>query len=244
MVNPKTVPRISVVVPTYNERDNIATLVERLRHVFNQNTIRGSIIVVDDSSPDGTAEVVRGLQRRYKSLILHQKKNKEGIGAAYKFAFPRCRSTYVVEMDADLSHAPEELPRFIEKLEEGYDLVVGSRYIKGGTRRDALVRRVFPMIGNFMFKYVLGFPVTDTTSGYRAYRRSTLDKIDITQMPNDFSFKSAMVFEFMRRGFRVTEVPISFRERERGVPKYGHRDLVGNIVLLLKLFVRRLFREV
>ncbi|QQG40193.1 MAG: polyprenol monophosphomannose synthase [Candidatus Aenigmatarchaeota archaeon] len=227
---------VTVVVPTYNERDNIARLVNVLQEVFRENRTDGRIMVVDDSSPDGTAQIVRELRKKNTNVTLYVRAERRGIGAAYKFAFPMCKTQYVVEMDADFSHDPRELPRFLDKLEKGYDLVVGSRYVKGGARLDPFYRRVFPVVGNWLYRKLLGFPVTDTTSGYRAFRASALAKIKLSRLPNDFSFQSAMIYEFMRAGRRVGEVPISFRKREAGTPKYAFKDLLGNIALLLRLF--------
>lgn len=228
--------RLSIVVPTYNEAENVPVLIRRLEQVLSKNKIKAEVVIVDDGSPDRTADTVRTLQRKYRNLVLFARGRKRGIGAAYKFAFPKCRGEYIIEMDADLSHDPEQLPRLVEKLEEGYDLVIGSRYMEGGKRKDSLLRRIFPWIGNLLYRRLLGFPVTDTTSGYRGYRRVALQRLSLSGLPDDFSFQSAMVSESMARGLRITEVPITFRKRAAGRPKYSFMDLVGNIILLLRLF--------
>lgn len=229
---------ITVIIPTYNERENIEKLIPEIFKVLKNHKLE--VIVVDDNSPDGTAGVVRKLAKRY-NVRLFERKKKLGIGSAYKFGFKKARGNVVFEMDADFSHDPRSLPAFIEKINEGYDAVIGSRYIKGGERNDPFHRRIFPIIGNILYTKVLGFPIKDTTAGYRAYRKEIIDKLPLQDLPNDFSFQAAILFKLMRENAKMTEVPIKFGKRLAGKPKYSAMDLLGNIKLLMVLFFKRWF---
>ncbi|RLJ02933.1 MAG: hypothetical protein DRP11_02220 [Candidatus Aenigmatarchaeota archaeon] len=228
---------LSIVIPTYNEAENIEELIRTVEGVLERNGIDGEIIVVDDTSPDGTGRIVERLTKEYGNLILVERKEKCGIGAAYKTGFRVARGGVIMEMDADFSHDPEDIPKLYRKIKGGYDVVVGSRYVEGGERKDPIHRRIFPLIGNFLYVKLLGSGVRDTTAGFRAYRREVLKKVDLDSLPDDFSFQAAILFRL--RGAKMTEVPIKFRERRAGEPKYGFKDLLGNIRVLLSFLFKK-----
>jgi len=228
---------LSVIIPTYNERGNIANLIDEICAVLKRNKIAYEIVVVDDSSPDGTADVISEIKKKNRNVRLLSRKEKKGLGSAYKFAFPKARGDLILEMDADFSHNPKYLPELARALENA-DVVVGSRKVKGGKRKDSLGRQIFPAIGSFLFM-VAGCPVRDPTSGFRGYKREIVDKIDLSKMPDDYSFQVAMIFEAKRNGAVITEIPIEFEARKSGETKYTNRDLFGNLWLLFKIFLRK-----
>lgn len=226
---------ISIVIPTYNEKKNIEVLLPQIFKLLKRDV---EVIIVDDNSTDGTRDSVKKLMKKFDVRTIERDK-KMGIGSAYKDGFKAARGDIVFEMDADLSHDPKHLKSFVEKINEGYDVVIGSRYVKGGKRKDPIQRKIFPMIGNFLFKSLMKSQIRDTTSGYRAYRRDVLKKVDLNNLPNDFSFQAAILFKLILKKARVTEVPIDFKERKYGETKYNFKELFSNVKLLLTLFYSR-----
>ncbi len=229
---------VSVVVPTYNEAANVAPLVEAVHAALGDRL--AELVVVDDGSPDGTADVVRGLQGDYDGLRLLEREEREGLGAAYKHAFRQIDADTVVQMDADFSHPPDRLPALVDAVETGADVAVGSRYVDGGDRQDPLHRRVFPLIGSYLYRAVLGSPVRDVTSGFKAYDGAVLDELALDGLPDGFHFQAASLLALVDAGADVVEVPIAFRPRRAGEPKYGVGDLWDNFMLFVSLAARRL----
>lgn len=229
---------VSVVIPTYNERANITEL---LRAVDAELAgMDREILVVDDSSPDGTAEAARSLQDEITGLRVVEREQKEGLGAAYKDAFRHVEGDVVVQMDADFSHPPDAVLRLIEAVRDGADVAVGSRYVPGGERNDPLLRRIFPLMGSHLYQYVLGFPVRDVTSGMKAYSRDALDTLrGQEQLPDGFHFQAASLHRLVQDGQAIREVPITFQERKGGEPKYGPGDLLDNLGLFARLALSR-----
>jgi glycosyltransferase involved in cell wall biosynthesis len=211
--------RILVVVPTYDERDNLRPIAQRLFAAVPE----ADLLVVDDDSPDGTGEVADELVREDpRAHVLHRGR-KAGLGAAYTAGFAWAREhgyDVVVEMDADGSHAPEQLPRLLAPLADA-DVVLGSRWVAGGKvvnwprSREALSRG-----GNAYTRIVLGLPLQDATGGYRAYRREVLDALPLGEVHSQgYCFQVDLAWQAWRAGYRVVEVPITFVERERGESK-------------------------
>lgn len=211
-----------VVVPTFNERDNLPLIVERL----HQALPGAHVLVVDDSSPDGTGEVADGLAEaddRRRVHVLHRV-DKDGLGKAYLagFAWALARDyRVVVEMDADGSHAPEQLHRLFDAVNAGADLAIGSRYVPGGRLVNWPKRREFLSRGaNTYARLALGAHVRDITAGFRAYRRIVLEKIELDTVESaGYCFQIDLAWRTVRAGFDVREVPITFTEREIGVSK-------------------------
>jgi len=220
---PAAVGRVVMVVPTYNEADNLAWIVGRLR----QAQPEVHVLVVDDSSPDGTGELADGLAAADPQVQVLHRTEKGGLGAAYKHGFQVALAAgfdAIGEMDADGSHQPEQLQRLLDSLVDA-DLVIGSRWVPGGSvvnwprRREALSRG-----GNLYVRTLLGVPVRDATAGYRLFRRTALEAIDLESVQSTgYVFQTDMVVRCLRRGLRVREVPIEFVERVRGDSKMSGR---------------------
>ncbi len=226
---------VSVVIPTYNEASTIGRLIESLIEMGV-----GEIIVVDDGSTDGTREIVEKLAKRHAGKVkLLKRPRKMGLGSAYKDGFRLCKGSVVVEMDADLSHRPEDLPRIVDAIGRA-DVVIGSRYVRGGrTVGWPLRRRVVSRGANLMARLLLGLDVRDATSGFRAYRREVFGLIARKSILNDFNFQVEAIYIAKKHGYRVMEVPITFVERAAGRSKMGLREMASFLIGLLKIRLRR-----
>jgi len=216
--------RVVMVVPTYNERDNLAWLVGRLRGAVPDV----DVLVVDDGSPDGTGAVADGLAADDPQVLVLHRSAKAGLGAAYLHGFRVALEAgydVVGEMDADGSHQPEQLPLLLAALADA-DLVIGSRWVPGGTVVNwPWTRRMLSLGGNLYARTLLGIPVRDVTAGYRLFRRSALERIDLdTVRSAGYIFQTDLAFRTLRAGLRVVEVPIEFVERVRGESKMS-RDV-------------------
>jgi len=211
--------RVLVVIPTYNEAETLAPVVARLRAAVPE----AGVLVVDDGSPDGTGDVADRLVAADPSVHVLHRAQKAGLGAAYIAGFRWALADgydVVVEMDSDGSHAPEELPRLLSALREA-DLVIGSRWVPGGQIRNwPLYRQVISIGGSTYARVLLRFPVRDSTSGYRAFRRQVLEELKLDEVASQgYCFQIDLAWKTWRSGFRVQEVPITFTEREVGRSK-------------------------
>lgn len=227
-------PRCCVVVPTYNERENIKHLLLGLMKVSPRVVEKWNVIVlvVDDNSPDGTASEVKRLARENPGKIfLLERKEKRGLGNAYKAGF-RCaieelKADVLVEMDADLSHDPNDIPRLLSKIREGYDFVIGSRYVKGGKIEGwPWRRRSVSWAGNLLGRFALSFKVKDCTSGFRAIKASLVSKSLNGLETGGYAFQLGVLHLVLMVGAKVAEVPIIFKERRIGKSKLGNEDLM------------------
>jgi dolichol-phosphate mannosyltransferase len=215
--------RALVVIPTYNEIDSIEQVIARVLEADG----RAEVLVVDDSSPDGTGDLVDKLAAGEPRLHLLRRGGKQGLGAAYRagFAWGMERGyDALVEMDADLSHPPQRLPVLLDGLGQA-DLVIGSRYVRGGaTVNWSPLRKLISRGGNLYVQLALGLPVQDATAGYRAYRREVLEALPVSAVAsNGYCFQVEMAHRTWQEGFRVIEVPITFTERASGVSKMSQR---------------------
>lgn len=213
--------RTLVLIPTYNEAENLPRVLGRLHEACPEV----DILVIDDDSPDGTGNLADEIaaQRPDRVHVMHRAA-KDGLGAAYLAGFDWGLSrqyAVLVEMDADGSHAPEELYRLLDEIDAGADLVIGSRYVAGGAVRNWPLRRLaLSRTGNVYARVLLGVQIHDITAGYRAYRREVLEKIDLaTVASKSYCFQIDLAWRAINAGFTVTEVPITFTERELGVSK-------------------------
>lgn len=210
---------VLVVVPTYNERDNLEPIVARVRAA-----VPGAhLLVADDGSPDGTGDAADGLAAADQHVHVLHRSRKEGLGAAYLAGFAwGMENGYdvLVEMDADGSHQPEQLPSLLQALASA-DLVIGSRWVPGGTVRNWPRRReVLSRGANTYTRLAMGVPVRDITGGFRAFRRSALEQLDLHDVSSQgYCFQVDLAWRALQRGLRVVEVPITFVERERGDSK-------------------------
>ncbi|HJR08054.1 MAG TPA: polyprenol monophosphomannose synthase [Pyrinomonadaceae bacterium] len=231
-----------IVLPTYNERGNIEKLLDAIISQRAQlDGIKLSVLVVDDSSPDGTGEAVREFARRSdNSGVYLLSGQKKGLGTAYKrgilHALDILNADIVFQMDADFSHDPQDLPRFTSEVER-CDFVVGSRYVAGGSVPEnwSRLRKAISKWGNIFARHIAGLDgVRDCTSGYRAIRASVLREIDLEQMDaTGYIFIMNLLYEAVQNGARVSEIPIKFTNRLHGESKLGAADIIG--------FIRRVF---
>jgi dolichol-phosphate mannosyltransferase len=211
--------RVLVVVPTYNERDNLEPILGRVRDSVQE----AHVLVVDDNSPDGTGELADQAAAADPCIHVLHRAGKDGLGRAYIAGFRWALAAgfdVVVEMDADGSHAPEELPRLLAGLRDA-DLVLGSRWVAGGQVHNwPASRLLLSRGGNLYTRVMLRLPVKDATGGYRAYRAEVLRSLDLdTVSSQGYCFQVDLVWRTWKHGFRVTEVPITFAEREHGQSK-------------------------
>jgi dolichol-phosphate mannosyltransferase len=215
-----------IIVPTYNESMNAPVLIKRIfKHIPET-----SILVIDDGSPDGTAEIVESLQRDYSELHLLKRSEKSGLGSAYRagFAWGLERGyNEMVEMDADMSHRVRDLAKMIEvkKARPETSLVIGSRWMKDGkTENWSKARELLSRTANLYVRFMLGMGVKDSTAGFRIYSADILRKIDLTAIKSEgYSFQIEMTRAVYRNGGSIVEVPITFREREQGVSKMSKK---------------------
>lgn len=233
---------ISVVIPTYNEEQNIGGLIEEIKSCLSDR--QNEILVVDDNSEDLTQQRVREKKESFDNIGLIARDKRHGIGSAYKAGFREAAGDIVAQSDADFSHPPRHLPDLVSRIEAGRDVAVGSRYVKNGTRNDPLHRRINPLIGSYLYRYLIGSPVRDVTSGFKAYDRSAVESIleRSHELPDGFHFQAASLMHLVEKGHSVEEVAIDFMPRRAGDPKYDVGDLVDNIKLLLSLGADRHIR--
>lgn len=230
-----------VCIPTYNERENLPRILERL---FAANPdVRA--LIIDDGSPDGTGALADHLAAADPRIGVLHRTMKAGLGAAYRAGFDRAiaeGADVVVEMDADGSHAPEQLPSLLAAL-DGADLVLGSRWVRGGAVRNwPLHRRLLSQGGNLYARLLLRVPIRDITGGYRAFRTSTLHVIDYQRVAaQGYVFQVDMAYRAHRAGLRIAEVPITFVERELGVSKMSGRIVREAMWQVTRWGVRSLF---
>jgi dolichol-phosphate mannosyltransferase len=226
-----------VVVPTYNERSNLAPLVEQLLH---QADVR--ILIVDDDSPDGTGdEADRIAAARERVAVLHRR-GRRGLGRSYVDGFRaalEAGATHVLQMDADLSHDPADVPRLLEASRRA-DLVVASRYVPGGALRNwPLHRRWLSVFANRYVRAITRLPIRDCTSGFRCWRRDLLQRIPLERIVSDgYAFQVELTWEAARAGGRMIEIPIIFVERRHGASKMSGRVIVESAVLPWRLVAR------
>jgi dolichol-phosphate mannosyltransferase len=212
------VPRAVVCLPTYNELENLEAMLQAL----GDKDVR--ILVIDDNSPDGTGELADRLARELDYVDVLHRERKEGLGPAYLAGFQWALAggaELVLEMDCDFSHDPADVPRLIAAVEAGADLALGSRYVKGGAVRNwGLLRRFVSAGGSFYARVLLGTGVRDLTGGFKCYRRTVLETIDLEAIHSKgYAFQIETTYRALRGGFRVVEVPITFVDREIGGSK-------------------------
>ena len=234
-----------VIIPTFNESENIKVLVPRIFKYIADT----AVLVVDDGSPDRTAEVVKGLQNNFPELYLEQRGKKSGLGSAYRFGFRwglERDFEELIEMDADMSHRVRDLVKMIERkeLEPSVGLVIGSRWVKGGSTVNWPKRReVLSRAANLYVRLMLGMGVNDSTAGFRIYSSDLLRKIPLETIKSEgYSFQIEMTRAAIRSGARIVEVPITFRERESGVSKMSGAIVREAMTLVTIWGIKRFMR--
>ncbi len=225
--------RSVIVLPTYNERENIEVHLRAVRSLDAPI----DVLVVDDDSPDGTADAARSLAEELGGITVLDRPDKCGLGSAYRAGFARVLDDgydVIVSMDADLSHDPAVIPAMLDLIAGGADAVIGSRYVRGGGTTDwPAHRRLLSKWGNTYTRTVLRLPAHDCTSGFRAYTAEALRAIEpTTTQAEGYAFLTELVRRLDRAGFRIAETPIVFRDRERGKSKMSGRIVVESMWLV------------
>lgn len=238
---------VLVVIPTYNEAEAIEALLAQV--LAADPNLRA--LVVDDNSPDGTGQIVKNFAAAHDRVELLSRGTKQGLGKAYIAGFRQGLEAgfdYFIEMDADLSHDPGDLPRLLVAVEEA-DLVIGSRYVDGGDVTGwSRGRELLSRSANLYVRLMLALPIRDVTAGYRCYRREVLENVDLSSITTGgYAFQVEMTYRTVRAGFRVTEVPIIFRERTAGESKMSRQIALEGLRWVAKRgigdFPRRFLRR-
>ncbi len=236
-------PRVTVVIPTYNEKESLAALLDRIHGLFIENL---SIVIVDDNSPDGTGTLADELAKTFPLRVIHRPR-KEGIGKAYVQVFTELRALpeknqpeFVIQMDADLSHNPHDIPRFIEKI-KSCDIVLGSRYTAGGNIKNwDLFRHLISRFGNIYATLLLGLPYKDVTSGYKCFRFDVLKTLDFKAISSiGYNFQIELTYYAHKKGYQICEIPIIFTERKMGVSKFNLGIILESFWKVLALRLKK-----
>lgn len=236
--------RSVLVLPTYNEAENIDPFLRAVRKASPTT----DILVVDDNSPDGTGELADAAAHTLGQIEVLHRPGKQGLGSAYREGFARVldategeiKYDVIISMDADFSHDPDQIEDLIQCIADGADIVIGSRYVTGGGTTDwPIYRQLLSRWGNAYTRTILGVPARDCTSGYRAYRLTSLAAIDPTQTSAEgYAFLTELVLRLSREGASVVEVPIIFRDRTRGKSKMSARIIIESMLLVTRWGIR------
>ncbi len=247
--------KVVVIIPTYNEKENIGRMIDVLEgEIFPKinnspelKNIQMEILVVDDKSPDGTADVVRQKMEKFKNITLNLG-DKKGLGAAYKrgmqYAMEKMGADAVIEFDADFQHEPKYIIDLVRKFNEGYDYVIGSRFVKGGSypKQWSFYRKFLTKYGGLFSRIVLFFPninkVKDVSTGLKLTRvKGILDKVDFSKIADDFVYKTQILYQVVNMGAKIIEIPLKFKLREKGETKMGFNTVIGTFkaIILLRL---------
>ena len=226
--------QVTVVVPTYNELENLANIVTAVTGLGYE------MLIVDDGSPDGTGKLADAIAEENPRLTVLHRAEKRGLGPAYADAFDRSLATgaeIIIEMDADFSHDPNDLPRLVAAIEAGSDLAIGSRYVSGGSAPDwPLGRRWISKGGNLYVRLMLGIPIRDATAVFRAFRAKALASLPYrSAQASGYGFQVEMAWRAVQEGLGVVEIPITFRDRTKGVSKMG-ADIVVEAMRLVTIW--------
>jgi dolichol-phosphate mannosyltransferase len=229
-----------IITPTYNESQNV----ERLITIALQQAENIEMLIVDDHSPDGTADIVKRMMQTDPRIHIIERQGKMGLGTAYVAGFRYAiehRYDYVFEMDADFSHNPKDIPAFLKKI-ENTDLVVGSRYCKGiSVVYWPMKRLLLSYYANVYTRVITGLPLKDATGGYKCYRREALESVNLEKIKsNGYSFQIEMSFKIWKKGFRVAEIPIIFVDRESGDSKMSRKIVYEAVFMVWVLKLRSL----
>ena len=233
-----------VIIPTYNEAENITILVQTILELAVEHI---HVLVVDDNSPDGTADLVEQMAGRDDRINLIKRPGKRGLGSAYVTGFKyglKRDFDRLIEMDADFSHDPAEIPNLLVASEE-YDIVLGSRYVRGvNVVNWPLSRLLLSMGASYYTKIITGLPIHDCTSGFKCFSRKVLESIDLDSVQSDgYSFQIELNFKAWKKGFTIGEIPIIFIDRRAGISKMSHKIVREAIWMVWKLKFLSLFKK-
>ena len=232
-------PKTLVVTPTYNEAENIEKIINA---VLSQDASI-EILIVDDNSPDGTAQIVENIQANNNRVHLLKRAGKMGLGTAYVDGFKYAINNnydFVMEIDADFSHDPNEIPNFLKKIQE-FDVVLGSRYINGVRILNWPIRRLILSYGASMYtRIITGMPIKDATGGYKCFRIAVIKSINLDNIhSNGYAFQIEMNFKAWKKGFKIFELPITFVDRTHGTSKMSKKIVYEAVRLVWKLKFKR-----
>jgi dolichol-phosphate mannosyltransferase len=239
------VPNSLVIIPTYNEKENIEKIIRKvfsLQHHFH-------VLIIDDGSPDGTAQIVKDLQGEYNGhLFIEERKGKLGLGTAYIHGFKWALAhdyDYIFEMDADFSHNPDDLPKLREACQNGADLAIGSRYIRGVNVVNWPMGRVLmSYFASVYVRFLLGIQIQDATAGFKCYTKRVLETINFDKIKFvGYAFQIEMKFTAIKHGFNVVEVPIIFTDRTEGVSKMSTKIFREAFLGVIELKINSWFRN-
>lgn len=235
---------ILIIVPTYNERENIEEIIHTVLNVDK----RIEILVVDDNSPDATGEIVDKIVKREKRVKIIHREKKMGLGSAYVRGFKYALEhgyDYIFEMDADFSHNPADIPSFLDEMKDN-DLVLGSRYAYGiSVVNWPISRLLLSYFANLYARKITGVPVHDLTGGFKCFRREALDGIDLTKISSGgYAFQIEIDYKVYKKGFRVKEIPITFIERKEGSSKMTKKIIWEAFFLVWRLRIESLFKKI
>lgn len=228
--------KTAIIIPTYNEKDNIKKLIQAIFAISPD--IR--IIIVDDNSPDKTGEIVEVLKGKYKNLQIIHRTKKNGRGGAciegFKFALAE-GFKYIFEMDADFSHDPTDIPRLLNKVQDGYGMVIGSRYVKGSKIVNwGIKRTIFSKFANIYARAILRIPIHDYTNGYRCYTKEAMASIDFDKIEAaGYIVLSEMSYQLHKKGIKIGEIPITFVNRKRGISNLSRNEIISAFTNVLRL---------
>ena len=233
---------IYVIIPTYNEKENISNLINEILRLDTKNL---HILVVDDFSPDGTWKIVEEISKKKKNVHLLLRKIKRGRGYAGKDAFIYClknKADIIIEMDADFSHDPKYIPLMLKEIKD-YDMVLGSRRVKGAKEVGrGVIRIIITYLANLYIRIILGLKVKDCNSGFRCFKRKVLEKINPERIKSKGpAIIQEVLFKAHLKGFRIKEIPITFVNRKKGKSKLGISQLAAGYFMVLKLKIQHLF---
>lgn len=231
-----------VIIPTYNELDNIQRLIPDLLSMYPEI----NILVVDDNSPDGTGKYVKGISEQDKRVKIIERSGKMGLGTAYVAGFNYMLQNgyeYALQLDADYSHDPKEIKNMLATIKD-CDLVIGSRYITGvNVINWPMQRLLLSYFANVYTRWITGMPICDSTGGFKCFRRKVLESIDLTKIrSNGYSFQIEMNFKTWKKGFKIKEIPIIFVDRVQGTSKMSKKIVREAIFMVWKLRIRSLLR--
>jgi len=236
--------KLAIVIPTYNEAETITSLIKELFDQIKQLVEKLDVLIIDDSSPDGTADIVRGLEDEYEKITVVQRPKKMGLGAAYKNGFrhvlEELDSELIVQMDADHSHQPSEIPNMLEEI-KNFDYLIASRHVEGSDIVGwGIGRKATHSIAGAIAKTCAKLEINDSTSGFRMFKRETLEKIDFERIRSDgFAFQIEVLYQLKQLGMKGLEVPTIFVNRTEGSSKMGGKEMMQFITMCISYIGRK-----
>lgn len=236
--------KISFVIPTYNEHGNIDRLIKKINSITKEHNLTNEIIIVDDNSTDGTIDDVRNLQKTQDNIKLIVRDKLLGIGTAHIDGYNQATGDLIISMDADLQHPPEKIPEFIAKIKIGYDVVVSSRYMKGGSTETSFHNRIISKLGGIYLSLMFGIKIKDFSTGYRAIKMEVWQKIRNYRYSSKNVFLIESVYYAHKNGAKITDIPILFKKRDMGESKTPFiRESIKSLMLPFKVIFSSIKRK-